>query len=77
MQLSSFVVIPVSCCGGQSLFVGGWSKWARGMGAPCFSCVVVPVSCHCLLVVGVSTPHRWWAFVGYGWFRLWAARVLS
>jgi len=28
MQLSSFVVIPVSCHGGQLSFVGGWSKWA-------------------------------------------------
>jgi len=64
-QLS--LLVPVLCC----------CSWVRGMGAPCFSCVVVPVSCRCLLVVGVSTPRRWWAFVGYGWFRLWAARVLS
>jgi hypothetical protein len=33
-QLSSFV--PVLCC----------CSWARGMGAPCFSCAVVPVSCR-------------------------------
>jgi len=43
MQLSSFVVIPVSCRGGRSLFVGGWSKWA----------VVVARAHFVLLFVGV------------------------
>ena len=33
-QLPSFV--PILCC----------CSWARGMGAPRFSCVVVPVFCH-------------------------------
>jgi hypothetical protein len=37
---------------------------------------LVVVGSRRLWVVGVSAPHRWWTFVGYGWFRLWAARVL-
>ena len=66
MQLSSFVVIPVSCHGGQSSFVGGWSKWA----------VVVTHAHFVLLFVGMrdggslffvcSHAHFLSLFVG-GW----------
>ena len=66
-----WVVIPVSCCGGQSLFVGGWSKWA-----------VVIVHAHfVLLFMGMrdggslffmcGRAHflSWWAVIICGWLE--------
>jgi len=72
MQLSSFVVIPVSCRGGRSSFVGGWSKWA----------VVVAHAHFVLLFVGARDGGSLFFVCGRARFLLlfvggWSERSLS
>ena len=62
----SWVVIPISCHGGWSSFVGGWSKWA----------VVVIYVCFVLLFLGARDGRSVFFMCGHAHFMSWWAVII-